>query len=68
MNSDHYSALENVVNGLDPVIFVYEKWPQSAAGILVLPRLTARELVSGVGDWYWSSVTLECIEVNSRIN
>jgi len=64
----YYNALEAVVNTLDSTTLVYEKWPQSAAGIEVLAKLSARELKVGVGDEsYYSAVTLECIEVNSRI-
>lgn len=67
LNSDYYNALESAINKLAPVIFVYEKWPQSAAGVEVIAKLSGRELTAGVGDYYWSSVTLECTEVNSRI-
>jgi hypothetical protein len=65
--STYYSPLEVAVNKMIPVLFTYEKWTQSAAGVLVLPTLSSRSLRVGVGDAFWSEVTLECIEVNSRI-
>jgi hypothetical protein len=69
MGVTDYNALETVINGLVPVTFIYNKWPQSAtAGVSVFAELSARELVYGTGDTsYWSSVTLTLTEVNSRI-
>ena len=63
-----YNAMETEVNTLSSLSFSYGKWPQSAAGVTVLAVLSTRQLEVGVGDEnYYSSVTLECTEVNSRI-
>lgn len=63
-----YSALETEINTLSELIFSYGKWPKSAAGVSVLATLSTRELKVGVGDeHFYSSVSLECTEVNSRI-
>jgi len=67
MSAEDFTNLENVVNTLSAVTFIYGKWPQCSNGILVIPKLSERTLKSGVGDVFWSSVKLECIEVNSRI-
>jgi hypothetical protein len=64
-----YNALETVVNELIPATFVYGKWPQSSSpGVSCLGTLSARQLMVGIGDaYYWSSVTLTLVEVESRI-
>jgi hypothetical protein len=67
MDTAYFDALESIVNTLSSTTFVYEKWPQCSAGVEVIPKLSARELKSGAGDEFYSSVSLECIEVNSRI-
>lgn len=68
LDNVYYDAMEAIVNSLAAVTFVYEKWPQSSSGITVIPKLSARELKLGVGsEYFYSTVTLECTEVDSRI-
>jgi len=68
MSVTDYNNLEAVTNLLVASIFVYAKWPQSVSpGISCLTTLSARKLESGVGDSFWSSVTLALTEVESRI-
>jgi len=68
LDNVYYNAIETVVNSLAAVTFVYEKWPQSSSGITVIPKLSGRELKLGTGnEFFYSSVTLECTEVDSRI-
>ena len=63
-----YNALVTEINLLSELNFSYGKWPESSAGVSVLTTLSERELKVGIGDeHYYSSVTLECVEVNSRI-
>ena len=68
MSVTDYNALETVINALVAATFIYAKWPQSITpGVSCLASLSARKLEAGVGDSYWSSVTLVLIEVESRI-
>jgi hypothetical protein len=63
-----YDNLESEINGLEPKLFTYQKWPQSTNGILCFGVLSPRRLEYGTGDsMYWSSVTLTLTEVESRI-
>ena len=68
MSNAAYDALEAQINLLTALTFTYEKWPQSSAGVTVVSKLSARELKAGAGnEFFWSAVTLECTEVDSRI-
>lgn len=67
LDSQYYEAMEAITNTISSTTFVYEKWTQSSAGATVIATLSARELTAGAGTPFYSSVTLECIEVDSRI-
>jgi hypothetical protein len=68
MSVSYYNALENIINHSSAQNFKYEKWTQSAEGVLVWASLSIRILKLGVGkSSHWSEVQLECIEQTTRI-
>lgn len=73
MSKSDYEALEAVVNNHVDVgtniTFTYAKWGTLASGgVACMGRLSARGFKAGSGNTsYYSSVTLELVEVNSRI-
>ena len=63
-----YNALETMVNTLQPLTLIYDKFPQAESpGVSVLAELSTREIKSYKGTTdYYSGVNLTLTEVDGR--
>lgn len=68
MRPDEFDALEEEIKTGEPVIFTYDKWPQSSGeGIAVLGKLSPRKYVYGTGTTdYLSNVSVTLTEAEPR--